>query len=1216
MKSEKQKNIFDVVVVIFLSLIVIGIVSKNNWNFGLYDDNQTQWLPIIDKAYQTFFQTGELPTIDFFQMKGMKIYDQGYYGLWNPFMFIAYALRTYVFFFFHTNTITVYIVIMILLGNICSYKILREYGVNRYQSIFLSSILLSSSVYVALVYWYYIYNVYFILTWLLFRIIRKDETKSYYEYGAILTLSLFMGNIQYTVYMYLAFMLLMLFLGIQGEKKAFGKLVSNTVIMGILSVFHLMLLFMVSFRSVDFSGNNNEFYSNALHLIFLLLFSWIPSSFSDSFSEIIENIVYGKIVLPDVSGFPGIRSYYMGAFVFASIMFLLQKKKFTKNWFYKIANGCLTIVCIFLIIAMGKTGILAIFVEQIPFLNSFRILAKYLVLIPPLLIPCVAIVLEKQKRRINTPFLIILLFIILGFMQNRQLAFGVPEVHMEDSVESLEKAYIDYHNYRIVSFASYNEIQVIYPQWEDFASRERISLEEKFSKNAATTAEIMTLGGYDLSFDYEQFQMSDSIMGTVSGYASEFAYDNMVIEEYFFSRYDRNQETYWSDIQNLKEQLQNNNVKYFIFTKEAANIAIFQQMLMDMELEVEWQKSFLENTEIIAIKDAIPVVIDDSGEKVEVNITMNKISFEGQSGKSWRIGMYYDKSLQAFHVDKNGKKSQISILPDEEGYILVFDTSNTGIGTIEISYHNDWYELVKIWTIIVLFLIFLLVFSSEIVWIEKFVSFFEKKFRGGLENFLSIQPKRAVLGSFVFLFCCYSGFLLFYYLHVQCTVPDEDWFLQMFRSVHNLAEEKIFAYLGETENYLGYGQIYWILGSLFSNMYILRMASFTMLIGSMLLTLWQVKLRYGTKMIPYAGILWMSMPFMWFTDKIIGPEILGLFLGISGLAILNIKQKDWIGWCLLGVSCAVKMNYAIFALVGLFSELQGRKRKSVVFIKASLLGSMGFLLGNPIILWDFERFQENALTDGNLVLNQLVSVFTLRKHECDGVMINGVFWGYISAFLLLVLIVGLLFKKNSTIFMIMNKHQIYKKSGQYGICMLSLSLLQVVICCRNMFLGWYLLPFCYFLVMAMCSLFDVRGLNKKYRNLCQWSLIGCLFINGILLLPEHIDNRQNDIKYMNVLKNREEIIRLVKNVKQEMDVQEQEIKWHYLLDFHMEEYSYNMGDYGEFCINNAEGIAVIGERMRIIDSLDDIVESAIAGENGLCVLYQFDDFWIVKRGYE
>ena len=123
------------------------------------------------------------------------------------------------------------------------------------------------------------------------------------------------------------------------------------------------------------------------------------------------------------------------------------------------------------------------------------------------------------------------------------------------------------------------------------------------------------------------------------------------------------------------------------------------------------------------------------------------------------------------------------------------------------------------------------------------------------------------------------GFLGFYYLQIQCSVPDEEWFLQMMQTVRHMAGNNIFKYLSETENYLGYGQIYWILGSIFSNFRFLRAAAFVMLMGSMILVLREVRDRFGRQMIPYAGILWLSMPFAWYSDKIIGPELTMVFSG-------------------------------------------------------------------------------------------------------------------------------------------------------------------------------------------------------------------------------------------------------------------------------------------------------------------------------------------------
>ena len=43
--NEKQKEYIGILGVVFFSLAVFMIISKGNLNFGLFSDNQTQWLP-------------------------------------------------------------------------------------------------------------------------------------------------------------------------------------------------------------------------------------------------------------------------------------------------------------------------------------------------------------------------------------------------------------------------------------------------------------------------------------------------------------------------------------------------------------------------------------------------------------------------------------------------------------------------------------------------------------------------------------------------------------------------------------------------------------------------------------------------------------------------------------------------------------------------------------------------------------------------------------------------------------------------------------------------------------------------------------------------------------------------------------------------------------------------------------------------------------------
>ena len=95
---------------------------------------------------------------------------------------------------------------------------------------------------------------------------------------------------------------------------------------------------------------------------------------------------------------------------------------------------------------------------------------------------------------------------------------------------------------------------------------------------------------------------------------------------------------------------------------------------------------------------------------------------------------------------------------------------------------------------------------------------------------------------------------------------------------------------------------------------------------------------------------------------------------------------------------------------------------------------------------DYRAFWVNTKLDGGIALNMLSSVFENRVTEWDGVMNNGIFYGYISWFLLLILL-----------FMFLMKSQ----SRKYGISLALTIAILIAVCCRSTFLGWYLLPVSY-----------------------------------------------------------------------------------------------------------------------------------------------------------
>ena len=94
MKGSKAEwaEKYNGVLVAGLSIVIMLIQICFRGNAFMADDNATQFYPVIDKVFEGFLKTGRLACYDFFQMKGMLIGDEGYYGQTNPLLFVSWFL--------------------------------------------------------------------------------------------------------------------------------------------------------------------------------------------------------------------------------------------------------------------------------------------------------------------------------------------------------------------------------------------------------------------------------------------------------------------------------------------------------------------------------------------------------------------------------------------------------------------------------------------------------------------------------------------------------------------------------------------------------------------------------------------------------------------------------------------------------------------------------------------------------------------------------------------------------------------------------------------------------------------------------------------------------------------------------------------------------------------------------------------------------------------
>ena len=89
--KKRRGIVYGLAAVLLLSLLLLWIWTGFEEEAFLIDDNRTQWYPVMEKAYEDVLE-GKIYYYDFYQMKGMSIAEQGYYGIMNPFMLLSYCL--------------------------------------------------------------------------------------------------------------------------------------------------------------------------------------------------------------------------------------------------------------------------------------------------------------------------------------------------------------------------------------------------------------------------------------------------------------------------------------------------------------------------------------------------------------------------------------------------------------------------------------------------------------------------------------------------------------------------------------------------------------------------------------------------------------------------------------------------------------------------------------------------------------------------------------------------------------------------------------------------------------------------------------------------------------------------------------------------------------------------------------------------------------------
>lgn len=207
-------------IIVIPIIILVFFILKENWNrWGMWNDNQRQWIHIMDRALSNFFSGKGMPLYDFFNYGGVEIFDEGYYGLYNPLIWIAWLLGKAL----CSETMPVYIYLCIILGNLAVYLITRELDVPYFNSFLIVLLYM----FVPTLYnpgnWYFVWMNYWIVPMLVFSVMVRDRLSKVMNIllpSLLLLASILSGNSQYTVMHFISWAGICLILFVKNYKNA------------------------------------------------------------------------------------------------------------------------------------------------------------------------------------------------------------------------------------------------------------------------------------------------------------------------------------------------------------------------------------------------------------------------------------------------------------------------------------------------------------------------------------------------------------------------------------------------------------------------------------------------------------------------------------------------------------------------------------------------------------------------------------------------------------------------------------------------------------------------------------------------------------------------------------------------------------------------------------------------------------------------------------
>lgn len=717
-----------VLVTAALSIILLWIWTGFNEEAFLIDDNRTQWYPVMEKAYGDILE-GRIYYYDFYQMKGMSIAEQGYYGIMNPFMLLSYCIAHYT--PLHWSAITIYIIMLFVMGNIFFYLVCRSIGCHEKLAILMMLSYCTAGCFASFYYWYYVYNNYFMIPLLLYVFLAFGERKAgYFVFGIILALDLYLGNAQYTCYHYILFCILcmvMVFI----RKFRFFLVMCTNILTGVL--LSLPLFVLLKGAAGNF-GKNENFFDYPVYLFSMLLHSFVPHGilhvFNQSFSLLGVNVMSRRDNLVLYMGAPFLL---LCVFMIVQItgiikkaeseMVSLETKSALKYMLGKIHGvydktvhmsfekqmifGC--VVILFCFLSLAGEGVAAAILNRVPVICNFRYLFKAIFVIVPLVNLIAAFAMKESKSSLGkAAAALTVFFVCIGIFNSHYTIREVGhlfdmrinstyEEEKEYAVKMLEQADVDYKNYRTATFLKFAGV-----------NDEHFDCSRNLTKNFGTGIGAFTLAGYEIAISTQRLKEFDAIYSDNDFFT---VYGNADTAENFYLSLTEQPER-------LQRQLVDNSVKYLLVDKsdreqnqmvmrrdtvavnedyEEKIIKAIKEMPM---IDVEHVVQLNENYDLIVLSGINSLCTNQKNEFVPLNDeNMQTLTFEAANPGIYCLAFSYDSHLQAYVETEEGVIEPLAVMKVDNGTILI-DTNDKS-GMVCLTYENIFCKMGFVWEMIV-----------------------------------------------------------------------------------------------------------------------------------------------------------------------------------------------------------------------------------------------------------------------------------------------------------------------------------------------------------------------------------------------------------------------------------------------------------------------------------------------------------------------------------